>query len=366
MFGRQLATCSMVFALFVFGGCLPTLDPIGDQAVDEGGTLSFTVTASAPAGTGIPSLGASNLPAGASFTDHGDGSGTFEYNAPTGHSLVFEDVTFNASTAQGSDTETIHIFVDDVDSGGLRVRFYDQGKAGQHGVAFDSAGDLYLGDYANDNVIKVSGGTESVFAWISGGTPSGLVFDTAGDLFVSATNGTGLSRGVWKVEPDGTKSRFSDIPNPWELDFDSSGNLFATTHGGYIYVIAPDSTPAVVVSGYTLPFGVAVDSGDSVFFTEHTLGNIYRIDDPLDVTPQVTLFAGGLTNPEGLAIDASDNLYVADTTDGIVYRYDPSAVKTVLASGMSFPVCMAFGPGGHLYLACAGTSGRVYVLTENP
>ena len=365
MFGKQLAICSAILALFVFGGCKPTLDPIGDQAVDEGGTLSLTVTAAAP-GAEIPSLDASNLPAGAVFTDYGDGSGTFEYTAPTGHSLVFEDVTFTATTAQGTDTETIHIFVDDTDSGGFRVRFYYQGNPGQHGIAFDSADDLYLGDYSNDRVRKVSGGTESVFAWIPGGTPSGLVFDMAGDLFVSATNGAGLLQGVWRVEPDGAKARFSDIPNPWELAFDTAGNLFAATHGGAVYLIAADGTPSVVVSGYTLPFGVAVDSADRVFFTEHTLGNIHRIEDPLAAIPQVTLFAGGLTNPEGLAIDASDNLYVADTADGIVYQYDPSAVQTILASGMNFPVCMAFGPGGNLYLACAGTSGRVYELTRNP
>ncbi len=357
---KLLGSLSIVFVLVVLFGCNPVLDPIGDQAVDEGGNLSVTVTASAPA-PDIPSLTTDNLPAGATFTDHGDGSGTLDYTAPTGTSLVFEDVTFTATTPQGSDSESIHIFVDDTDSGGFRVRFHHQGKAGQHGVALDAAGDLYLADF-NNTVWKVSSGVDSAFAVILGATPSGLVFDGAGNLYVSATNGSGLQRGVWKVEPNGTKARFSDIPNPWELDFDSTGTLYAATHGGDIYKIASDGTPTVFSAGYTYPFGVAVDSSDNVFITEHTLGNIFKID-PAG-TPQ--LFASGFTNPEGLAMDTSDNLYVADTADGLVLRLDPFASQSTVASGMSFPVCMAFGPGGDLYLACAGTSGRVYVLTQNP
>ena len=68
------------------------------------------------------------------------------------------------------------------------------------------------------------------------------------------------------------------------------------------------------------------------------------------------LFASGLSDPEGIVLDGSDNLFVADTADGLVLRYDPAAGKSLLARGMSFPVCMAFGPDGNLYLACAGSS----------
>jgi len=354
---RPASLFSSFLLLAAFVGCSPVvLDPIGDQAVDEGATLLVTVTASAWDGT-TPSLTASNLPPGALFTDNGDGSGTLAYDAPAGASLVFEDVTFTATVPQGTASRAIHLFVDDTDPGGYRVRFFHQGKTGQHGIALDAAGDLYLADFKN-TVWKVSGGTESVFAQILGGTPAGLAFDGAGVLHVSATNGTG----IWRVQPDGVKSFFAAVPNPWELDFDSGGNLYAASHGGSIYRVAPDGTTAVFSAGYTLPFGVAVDSSDHVFVTEHTLGNIHRIDPAGN--PQ--LFTVGLTNPEGLAVDTQDNLLVADTADGTLTLFTPAAVPALLAAGMRFPVCMAFGPDGALYLACAGDSGRVYRLTRNP
>jgi sugar lactone lactonase YvrE len=357
MVSRTSFIVPLLLILALSLGCTPlVIDPVGDQAVDEGGSLLVTVSATALGGA-IPSLAASNLPPGALFADNGDGTGTLTYTAPLGHSLVFENVTFTATTPDFSATQSIHIFVDDTDPEGFRVRFFHQGKTGQHGIALDTAGDLYLGDF-NSTVWKVSGGVESIFTQIFGQDPSGMAFDASGILHVSATNGTG----IWRVQPDGTKSFFSSVPNPWELDFDSLGNLYAASHGGSIYQVAPDGTASEFSSGYTLPFGVAVDSSDNVFITEHTLGKIHRID-PLGIPVQ---FADGFTNPEGLAIDSLDNLFVADTAEGTITQFTPTAVPTLLASGISFPVCMDFGPDGALYLACAGTSGRVYRLTQNP
>jgi len=344
-----------MFVMILFFGCNPVLDPIGDRAVEEGETLELTVSATAPGGQ-IPSLSAENLPPGALFTDNGDGTGIMLYTAPMGPSLVFEDVIFTASTDKGVDSESIHIFVDDTDHGGYRVRFFHQGKEGQHGIAMDEDGVLYLADF-QFTVWKVFQGRQSRFVAIWG-TPSGLALDPERRLFVSATNGAG----IWRVMANGTKELFSAVPNPWELGFDSMGNLYAATHGGDIYVIDPDGVASVFASGFTTPFGVAVDSSDTVYITEHTLGNIYAIGPG----GEAELFASGLTNPEGLAIDANDNLFVADTADGILLRIDPSGVQTIVASGMSYPVSMAFGPDGRLYLACAGSSGRVYVLTPNP
>jgi len=352
----SIAVFPLVAALL--SACSPVvIDPVGDQAADEGATLQVTVSASALGGA-VPSLAASNLPPGAVFTDHGDGTGTLVYAAPAGPSLVFENVTFTAATPGFSAARTIHIFVDDTDPGGYRVRFFHPGKAGQHGVALDAAGGLYLADFKS-TVWKVSGGVESVFAQILGQDPSGLVFDGAGVLYVSATNGTG----IWRVEPYGSRSFFASVPNPWQLALDSLGNLYAASHGGSVYRVAPDGAASVFSSGYTLPFGVAVDSADNVFVTEHTLANIHKIAP--DGVSRLFAHTGG-TNPEGLAVDAADNLLVADTAEGTLTQYSPAAVPTRLAAGMSYPVCMAFGPDGALYLACAGDSGRVYRLVRNP
>jgi len=91
----------------------PVLAPIGDKSVATGNDLTFTVTATddgQPDGT--LSLSASNLPAGATFTDNNDGTGDFQWlNAgPAGTT----NTTFTVSDGQLQDAETIAITVSDL------------------------------------------------------------------------------------------------------------------------------------------------------------------------------------------------------------------------------------------------------------
>ncbi|RMH89405.1 MAG: hypothetical protein D6681_14515, partial [Calditrichaeota bacterium] len=56
----------------------PTVDPIPDQSMDEGTTLNVPVSASDPDGDNI-TLTAVNVPAFGSFTDNGNGTGSFTF-----------------------------------------------------------------------------------------------------------------------------------------------------------------------------------------------------------------------------------------------------------------------------------------------
>ncbi len=90
----------------------PVLDPIGPKSTDENVNLNFTVTASDPDGP-APSLTTSTLPTGASFTDHGDGSGTFDWTPTYSQAGVYY-VTFYASDGIDTDSEEVEITVNDV------------------------------------------------------------------------------------------------------------------------------------------------------------------------------------------------------------------------------------------------------------
>ncbi len=92
----------------------PVLAPIGYQEVTEGQTLNFTVTATDPDET-IPSLVVSTLPAGATFTDNGDGSGVFNWT-PGFFDAGDYEVTFFAIDAVDPslvDSEVVQITVID-------------------------------------------------------------------------------------------------------------------------------------------------------------------------------------------------------------------------------------------------------------
>ena len=56
----------------------PVLGAIGNKSVDENSLLQFNVTAADIDNNGL-ALWATGLPSGASFVDHGDGTGTFTW-----------------------------------------------------------------------------------------------------------------------------------------------------------------------------------------------------------------------------------------------------------------------------------------------
>ena len=90
----------------------PVLDPIGSRSVDEGDSLSFTVTASDPDGDGL-TFSASNVPTGASFNPS---TRVFNWTpafGDAGNYNVTFTVTDDGSPAE-SDSETVTITVGNV------------------------------------------------------------------------------------------------------------------------------------------------------------------------------------------------------------------------------------------------------------
>jgi len=87
----------------------PVLDPVGSHSGAVDSALTITVSAHDADGT-TPALTADSLPTGASFTDHGDGTGTFSWT-PTLDQVGQHQVLFAASDGEASDSELVAIDV---------------------------------------------------------------------------------------------------------------------------------------------------------------------------------------------------------------------------------------------------------------
>ena len=146
---------------------------------------------------------------------------------------------------------------------------FASGLSGLRGLAFDSAGNLFvsdstagLGGSINGTIYKFTpDGVRTTFA--SGSelnTTTGLACDSAGNLFVSEY-GSGVKGGtvngvpiIYKFAPSGVRTTFaspSELNGPTALAFDSTGNLFVSdntvtdsseehTFPGAIYKFTPD------------------------------------------------------------------------------------------------------------------------------
>jgi hypothetical protein len=95
----------------------PVLEFIPDKSVAEGQQFSFPVAASDPNGT-TPQLSASPLPAGAVFSDQGNGQGMFNWQSLVGQGGQY-DITFKASDGLLADTQRVRLTVQSfIDSDG--------------------------------------------------------------------------------------------------------------------------------------------------------------------------------------------------------------------------------------------------------
>ncbi|WP_170309735.1 NHL repeat-containing protein [Mucilaginibacter xinganensis] len=227
------------------------------------------------------------------------------------------------------------------------------------GIAVDAAGNVYVGDAGNDRIRKI--------------TPAGTVSSLAG------SDSTGFADG-----PDTTASFF----HPEGISLDAAGNVYVADAGNnLIRKVTPNGTVSTLAGNgtdvsqggiFNNPTGVAADASGNVYVANYINNNI------LIVTPSglINTFAGsgnaGSANgtgssatfyfPNSLAVDASGNVYVADGINNLVRKITPAGVVTTFAgNGTAGAVDGAAakasfnGPAG----LAVDAAGNVYVADSN-
>ncbi len=216
------------------------------------------------------------------------------------------------------------------DGGGSAARFNDPA-----GVAVDTGGNVYVADYTNYTVRKIS--------------PGGVVTTIAGQAGVyGSVNGTG------------TAALFS---GPSGVAVDGSGNVFVTDDANCtirkITAAGVVSTPAGrvgfpgsangtgTVARFNYPSGISVNSaGTAVYISDEynhtirqlsgttvtTLAGVVANSGSVDGTGSAARFYG----PAGVALDSATNLYVADSDNHTIRKITPAGVTTTLAGLAGF------------------------------
>ncbi len=196
------------------------------------------------------------------------------------------------------------------------------------GVAVDSSGHVYVAEFNNHLIRKIS--------------PAGVVSTLAGTGTSGAVNGSGVT---------------ASFSYPKGVAVDASGNVYVADQlNNRIRMINPDGVVSTLAglsmagrvdgSGVTAkfynPFGVAVDASGAVFVADLSNHQIRKISPQGEVS---TLAGVGGTagyedgsaatakmdNPAGVAVDFSGNVYVADYNNHLIRKISPQGEVSTLA-----------------------------------
>jgi sugar lactone lactonase YvrE len=227
-----------------------------------------------------------------------------------------------------------------------------------------SAQNLLVSTYGGQSVEQITPGG-SVSAFLSSGLsyPNSMVFDSAGDLFIGSTaNNSGETGYITKITPGGTKSTFASGIDPHGLAFNSAGNLLEVDYGsGNIYEYTPGGVQSTFLAGLPNPLQLAFNNSGDLFVTAGYGGGTGFID---EIMPGggANLFATGLSFPNGIAINKAGDVFVSSQTSGAIYEYTPGGVQSTFVTLPTTQVNgLTFDSAGDLF--AAASSGGIYEIT---
>jgi sugar lactone lactonase YvrE len=232
-------------------------------------------------------------------------------------------------------------------------------------VAFDAAGNLYVRNRRGCNEF---GANESVAVFAPGATGNvapirsisgpntglmasvnnldGMAFDSAGNLYVANPGANVL---IFAPGANGNVAPKSVLNNvaPAGIAIDSSDRLYVTGFvgviGGGIEVFAagasgnatPINTIAGNLTGLSLPVGVALDGHGNIYVSDLGAGKIFVFAPTASGNvPPIETISGSNTKlfePAGIALDANGTVYESDLS-GQVLTYAPGAFGNVAPS----------------------------------
>ncbi|MCW3121013.1 MAG: C-terminal target protein [Flavipsychrobacter sp.] len=296
-----------------------------------------------------------------------------------------------------------------------------------HSVKTDGAGTIYIADYGNNCIHKVSGGIISTIAGTGVGgysgdggaatnakllNPTDVTLDASGNVYVVDHNNNVIRKistsgiistvagtGVAGYGGDGAAATTAKLNSPLGMCIDASGNIYIGDQlnhrvrkintAGIISTIAGTGTAGFSGDGFAataaklnVPNFVALDPSGNVVFSDNANHRLRKINSSGIISTiagngigtytadGVPASATSIFFPGGLEFDAAGNLYFAENGDERIRKIDVTGIiNTIAGTG----VAGYSGDGGAATAAKLNSvtdvsvdgSGNVYIADRN-
>lgn len=253
------------------------------------------------------------------------------------------------------------------------------------GLATDPGGNLYISD-TSYNVVRIVNPALNIYAFAGNGTvgysgdggkainaelssPAGLASDSAGNIYIAdygnstvrkvTTKGiisTIAGTGTYGYSGDGGPANKALLAHPVAVAVDPAGNIFISDQGNLnIREITTDGNIHTIVTNVSAQF-IAVDAADSIYYCNQNNSTVVKI---LANGTQFVIAGNGIAGfsgdggpatsaqlnyPEGISIDTSGNVYVADYANMAIRMLSP-VPSSITAVNAASGVGMAVAPG---------------------